>query len=373
MRLVHVTPFYPPIIGGVEKVAVNIAEYMALEGAEVHVVTYNRLRTGGANSLPREEVINGVHVLRLRPSFAWDHGTYSRDFPEALIGLRPDIVHTHAWRHPHVFQVAKVKKKIDCKTILHGHAPFHDFSQLGLPVWLYHRLIDQLKKDVLEDYDSLIALTPHEKEILTTKLGCHGEKIVVIPNGIEDQLMNRTSTVVGGDPMLFYLGRVCKSKNVDFLLKASRFVTKGTSDFTLLLAGPDESLVENLRSYAKRHGICFQYAGIVSEMEKLRLYGSCAAFVHPAIYEPFGITLLEAQAFGKPCVITGNGGQLYVAPPGKTSLHTRPDPKAYGEAISLLLNDAELHRKLSVNAKAWASEHIWSRVLPKFKEAYDHL
>ena len=65
MRIVHVAPFYTPVIGGVEEVARKIAEYTASRGYETHVVTYNRLRNGGVGSLPREE-INGVHAIRLK-------------------------------------------------------------------------------------------------------------------------------------------------------------------------------------------------------------------------------------------------------------------------------------------------------------------
>ena len=68
MKIVHVAPFYHPVVGGVEDVAKHIAEHMAGRGHEVHVVTYNRLGVGGIGSLPREEVINGVKVFRLKPA-----------------------------------------------------------------------------------------------------------------------------------------------------------------------------------------------------------------------------------------------------------------------------------------------------------------
>jgi glycosyltransferase involved in cell wall biosynthesis len=66
MRIVHVVPFYTPVIGGVEEVARKIAEYTASRGYETHVVTYNRFRNGSIGLLPREEEINSVHVIRLK-------------------------------------------------------------------------------------------------------------------------------------------------------------------------------------------------------------------------------------------------------------------------------------------------------------------
>jgi glycosyltransferase involved in cell wall biosynthesis len=81
MKIVHVAPFYHPVIGGVEDVVKHIAEHMASKKHEVYVVTYNRLRVGGVGSLPREEVINVVRVIRLRPTITLSHGTYNPKIP----------------------------------------------------------------------------------------------------------------------------------------------------------------------------------------------------------------------------------------------------------------------------------------------------
>jgi len=373
MRIVHVAPFYHPIIGGVEEVVKRVAEYMVSKGNEVYVLTYNRLRVNGKGALPREETINDVHVIRLKPNVTWTHGTYSTELPEVLRKLKPDIAHVHVWRHPHVFQVARLKEGMGFKIILHSHAPFHAFSQLGVTTWLYHRAVDWLMKKALKRYDTLIALTPHERSTLVEKLSVEEEKVVIIPNGIDDGLVNSAQNMIRTEPVVLYLGRVSMSKNVDLLVKAMRYVKKEVTNASLVIAGPDEGLALKLKRYAQKHDIDFRYLGVVSESEKGRLYSECSVFAHPALYEPFGITLLEAQAFGKPCVITGEGGQVYAAPPGRTSLHARPNPRDFGEAISLLLKDRELYEKLSANAREWASQHSWSKILPRYDEVYSKL
>jgi len=59
LRVVQVSPFYSPVVGGVETVVRQVAEYLASRGVESWVVTYDRLRRGKAK-LPREEEIGGV-------------------------------------------------------------------------------------------------------------------------------------------------------------------------------------------------------------------------------------------------------------------------------------------------------------------------
>jgi len=142
MRIAHVTPFYYPVIGGVENVVEKVAEFMVSRGHDVYVITYNRLRKGGECSLPWREIINNVQVIRVKPDFTWSHGTYSSEISKVLTELRPDIVHVHVWRHPHVFQVAKLRKKLNFKAILQPHGPFHTLQQLGTITWFYHKIVD---------------------------------------------------------------------------------------------------------------------------------------------------------------------------------------------------------------------------------------
>jgi len=185
MRIVHVAPFYTPVIGGVKEVVRRVAEFLAMRGYDVYVVTYNRVRQSSAGSLPKYENVNGVHVIRLRPDFTWSHGSYSSELPIVIRELRPDVVHVHVWRHPHVFQVAKLKRRLGFKAVLHGHAPFHKLSQLGLTTRLYHRFVDMFLVNCLKLYDVYIALTLHEAE-KAVRLGLEKNKVIIIPNGISE-------------------------------------------------------------------------------------------------------------------------------------------------------------------------------------------
>jgi len=371
MKIVHVAPFYHPVVGGVEEVVKHIAEYMVSKGHEVYVVTYNRLRKGGIDLLPREEMINGVKVIRLKPNIIWSHGSYSLELSEVIKVIKPDVVHVHVWRHPHVFQVAKLRRAMGFKAILHGHAPFHRLNQLGVITWAYHRLVDTFGKNYLRTYDKYIALTKHEAYIIK-KLDIDEDKVEVIPNGIEEDKCNVSSDARVENQVL-YLGRISKSKNIPLLLKAMKHVTKELRKTKLILAGPDEGLIHDLLNYARRHDINTQYLGEVSEELKHKLYLESTVYALPSLYEPFGITLLEAGIHGTPSIITGNGGQAEAAPPNLASLWAEPKPEKYGEAITTLLTDEELRKKLSTQAREWAQKHVWNKILPKYEELYSEL
>lgn len=375
-RIAFVTPFFNPVLGGVEEVVKRAAEYLVLRGYDVHVVTYNRLRLGGAGSLPKEEAINGVHVIRLKPKFLWGHGTYSNELPAALKDIKPDIVHVHVWRHPHVFTVAKLKERLGFKAVLHCHGPFQRFSQLGPIVWLYHEAVDAFRKQTPNKYDKIIALTPYGRDVYVNNFGIQKEKLVIIPNGIPDEIFNHKidSALRRSNPYLLYISRMSRERNVDLAIKALKYVS-APIDVKLLLAGPDEGSLKKIRALSQKIGVANRvyYKGPVRDSARFDLYMLSAIYVDPCLYEAFGLSLLEAQAFGKPCIVTGFGGQLYTAPPGKVSIYAEPNPRDFAKGISKLLQDEELYHKMSLNAVEWARKHTWSKIIGLYENLYNSL
>ena len=365
MKIVHVTPFYAPVIGGVEEVVKRIAEFTASRGYKTYVVTYNRLRRGGVGAMPREEVINGVRVIRLRPDVIWSHGSLSTELLRIIRSLRPDVVHVHVWRHPHVFQIAALRRKLRFRAVLHGHAPFHAPGQLGVVTSSYHKLVDVLGGRLVRLFDTYVALTPDEA-MRVVKLGLGRERVVVIPNGVDEDSCD-TSSALREEGLVLYLGRVSAQKNLDLLVRAAALAAKS---FKLAIAGPDEGIVNRLLEYARRRGVELRYLGPVSDEVKHLLYSKSTVYALPSIYEPFGMTLLEAAIHGTPSVITGEGGQLYAAPPGRASVWARPDPRSYAEAIIMLLTDGALWRRLSHGAREWALLHTWDKILPRYERLY---
>ena len=78
-------------------------------------------------------------------------------------------------------------------------------------------------------------------------------------------------------------------------------------------------------------------AGRVSEAELRWLYASCFGLVSAA-YEDFGLTPIEAAAFGKPAAVLRAGGFLDTVLPGRTGVFfAEPSPDSIAEAVARLL------------------------------------
>ena len=106
---------------------------------------------------------------------------------------------------------------------------------------------------------------------------------------------------------------------------------------------------------------------------KHKLYLESSVYTLPSLYEPHGITLLEASIHGTPSIITGQGGQVETAPPGIASMWSEPRPEKYGDAIIEILTNEKLRKMLSLKAKEWAQRHLWNTILPRYLDLYKRL
>lgn len=95
-------------------------------------------------------------------------------------------------------------------------------------------------------------------------------------------------------------GRLVRYKRVDLAVQVCSEI-----HLPLVVAGEGEEL-KRLKSKA---GPTLKFMSRVSDMELLKLYQNCRAFIFPG-EEDFGITPLEAQACGRPVIAYGKGGAL---------------------------------------------------------------
>ncbi len=127
MRIAQVCPRYSPYIGGVETHVEEISKRLVRMGHEVTVIS-----TDPSGKLPKEEVIDGVKVLRF-PAFAPGDAYYMSPSLRSYVKKAGefDIVHAHGY---HAFPAYFASFTKAPKFIFtphyhgHGHTPLEGFS-----------------------------------------------------------------------------------------------------------------------------------------------------------------------------------------------------------------------------------------------------
>lgn len=103
---------------------------------------------------------------------------------------------------------------------------------------------------------------------------------------------------------ILFIGRLVWYKGCDILLRAFAMMQDGRCRLVLVGSGPMEQELKNLASSLKLSNV--EFAGIVSEKEKMSRIEQCDFLVLPSISkaEAFAVVQLEAMAFGKPVINT---------------------------------------------------------------------
>lgn len=174
-----------------------------------------------------------------------------------------------------------------------------------------------------------------QRELISRRLGIPKERIGVTYNGWEhmqrcpadESIFDRLPGVKKGE-YFYALGSMAKHKNYKWI----REVARRNPDKTFVVAGG-----KDLRAFGDdteaqdTHNIF--YPGYVQDGENKALMQHCKAFLHPAVFEGFGIPPLEALSQGAPILLSNASclPELY----GKTARYF--DPYDYEVDLDALL------------------------------------
>ncbi|MEA3640806.1 MAG: glycosyltransferase [Lamprobacter sp.] len=220
--------------------------------------------------------------------------------------------------------------------------------------WL--QLYRPLMRHFLNQADRLIATSPAYAES-SRVLQDYREKLEIIPLGLDERAFPEPSTEeihatreqYGQDYFLF-IGVLRYYKGLDTLLEA---VQESQLQVVIVGDGPEG---QRLRALARVRGLGnVQFAGIISDQQKVALIRGCRAIVFPsnARSEAFGITLVEGAMLGRPLICTELGtGTTFINKHNETGLVVAPDDaSSLRQAMEQLHADPALAEQFGRNSR----------------------
>lgn len=341
MRILHVSKYYYPYIGGVE----NICKYLVDNsiGHDMAVLCFNEGRRDCIDE------IDGVRIYRVgswinvsRQALSLSYFTMMR---RALREFKPDIVHFH-WANPFPAAVLLTMMTKNVKLVVHWHMDIIKQKRI-------YPLIKPVETALLRRADIVVVTSPQYRDG-SVPLQPFRDKVRIVPNAIDESVLVPHSDDAekiedikrkyGGKPIVFFIGRHIQYKGLPYLIEAEKHVK---SDCVFVVAGSGP-LTEELKSQC--HSSRVHFVGRLSD-DELRLHHYAASvFAFPSITknEAFGIALAEAMYCGTPSVtftIPGSGVN-WVNLNGVTGIEVpNGDVCAYASAIDKLLGDAELSQR----------------------------
>ena len=236
----------------------------------------------------------------------------------------------------------------------------------------------------MRDAARVVALSGVEAEQYR-RMGVPEEKIAIIPNGIDlseyvalppKGCFRKKFNIPEDKKIILYLGRIHKTKGIDFLIRAYAHLKNEMNfkDAILVIAGPDDGYLNEAKALANSLGVysSTMFTGFISSKDKLGALVDADVFVTPSFYG-FPMTFLEACAVGTPIVTTSLGDTLEWID-GKVGYVTQPIPHDLAEAMYRITSNDKLHRKFFGNCiKIVGSKFSIEKMVERLEKVYDEI
>jgi glycosyltransferase involved in cell wall biosynthesis len=317
LRILMVCARFLPETGGTETHVYEVARRLAaLEGVEVTVLATDRSRR-----LPREDVIEGIAILRV-PAWPRSRDYYLAPGIAAVIAQRSwDLVHCQGIHNcvPLLAMLAAQRAGLPYLVTFHtGGYSSRLRNALRATQW-------RLAGPLLRNAVSLIAVSRFEAATLTRHARLKDKPVIVIRNGgAVPPLRTGVPTVPG---RIISVGRLERYKGHHRVIEALPHVIREVPQAHLLIlgTGPYES---SLRKLARRLGVCDRVA--IEHIPPADRDAMATALAQSSVaaalsdYEAHPVAVMEALSAGRPVVgydVAGLGeliaeGWVRGVPPG---------------------------------------------------------
>ncbi|HZW56236.1 MAG TPA: glycosyltransferase family 4 protein [Nitrososphaerales archaeon] len=397
MRIQIVSPFFNPVIGGVESVLDTTCEALAKSGHKVQVLT-----SSIGSETPREETRNGVTIIRSDLLRVPPNGVIKADdfrysqvstlFKNLVDEFDPSVVHFHNYqmRFYAMFLLAFLnslnRKRHPVVNTIHNDAD-DIFSQYVLTYFPLDRIVTVTKRISLELMEA----------------GVPADRVAHVPNMVDSEryraadrkTVRRMLGVEEDSPIILYPSRLVgregnlildamRGKGLDLLMRALPEVLDWIPDAKVLLLGNDnvftnevERSKRRLKKMAEKMGakdsLLFFKRFVPNEMLP-SVFAASDIVVSLSSREAFGMVFIEGMAAGKPVVgATSNiNGVAEVVPDELAGLLVpENDSHATARAITKILLDEKLKAEMGLNGIKWVKKKFDTRVvLPKLIATY---
>ena len=253
----------------------------------------------------------------------------------------------------------------------------------------------------IEKADLILGVSNAITDAVRKRFPHHAAKCRTSYTGVDIEEFKPTHREKKGRRLLF-VGRVTPEKGIHVLIEAFKQVADRYPDLEVDVVGSfatlpkdrlinmsDETYIKDLTSFYSGESYLsslkamlpkslrdrFHFVGHVSYEKILDYYHNADILVNPALSEPFGRSLIEANACGVPTIAPCVGGMAELIRHGENGLQVKPgDVQGLAEAIQYLLDDEERRQRMGDAGRQFVIDYFsWDRINRKLLSIYDDL
>lgn len=334
----------PDISGGMDVHTSRLSECLVQSGHDVKLFAPAFNETSSSSSNPEIEKIDAGKKPNNLADVIRSVKEYNRNIFSFAKKDNFDIIHTHDW--------------------LGAEVGFHIQQKLGKK-WVHtvHSLeymrscrqgtgksrIEMLEELAIRGADALITVSKFMQKEIKEKYGRSAKVVYNAPSVSEKDMLPGVSRE---ENRVLFVGRIAEQKGLKYLIYSAKDVLKSVPSAKVVIAGAG-NLRRPLEEFSKSLGIkeSIIFTGFVERKQLVQEYQKATLFVSPSVYEPFGITLLDAAVLGAPIIATRKTGALELFSKESVAVLNGEDAKDISKTIVALLGDEKRRGEMAQNAK----------------------
>lgn len=348
--------------GGAERLVIDIVRELAnREGTEVCLVLF---RDEIAYNI--DDISHLTHVIpaSVRLSIRHKNRFQIIELQKFLEDFQPDIIHSH------LFEAEIISRSCffpNARWFSHSHDRMKSLRNMKFKSLLskqqlinyYERkyLINRYKKN---GGNHFIAISNDIETFLKSTLPHNIVKINKLENAIDSNRFKRPilleEKVLVKPFKLISIGRLDTNKNHQFLLDCIFNLKNCGFQFHLTIVGEGDTrpkLEQKINDLELHSEVTL--AGVKDHVEELLWQSDL--YVHSALTEGFGLTLIEAMAAGLPVITLNGGGNRDLIEEGKNGfLIEEENVEHFTEKILELVKNPALYKEMSQYAQSFAQK-----------------
>lgn len=362
-HIVHVAAYFPPHVGGLERVALRAATHLADAGVAVSVIT----STCGTEGTHAEEPTK--FTLRRLWSFEFMLTPWAPMlFFELLFIKDPTVFHIHM---PHAYwtDIARLVAWIRrTPYVAHFHIDVNISGRFRYLLWAYKKAT---WGPFLRGAARVITCSEAMAVRVTERYGVDPDRISVIPNAVDAGFFNDHTRSHDQVPLrLLSVGRITPQKRLDRLIDALALVSTPAT-LTIVGDGEERARLETLTRERMLKNI--QFVGFKGDREMQQYHRESDIFLISSSHEGgTPLVALEAMAAGLP-VIGSDGEGVRDVLQDVGIVVREPYAQGFAAAIDSLAKDSNRRKQLSEQSRTYAASHTWSAFTESLLKVYDAL
>jgi len=378
MKILFLTPTFPPIHGGI---GIHVSE-LSKRLARKHEISIASVYLEG---IPKLDFAEFIPLTKVPSNYYYGFRVFEHVLKSAnrlssiLESKKFDLVHSHSAYFDLFVGLGKQKNVIT----LHNSFIFDFYEFIIRKKKLRLNYLDEIMNRMFSKiYLSKFNLKIFVSDFLRRMYDCRRD-YTIIPNGVDSRVFRplTPSRIIEKFKLdqskkhILFVGRLCREKGIYYLVESFKLLSEKVKEVNLIMIGDGVEYV-NLLNFIKKLNLRERILIIrdfIPTPELVEFFNFCDFLVLPSLYEPFGLVIIESLACEKPVIATSTGGIPEILNED-VGILVPVNSKCLADKMMFLLENEDVCKKMGKRGRRLIEEkYDWGVIASQTERVYEKI